>query len=832
MALLKTTRNVNVLETALLNLPENLDAAYDEKMQRIINQKPRRNAEWAMEILYWVVCTKRPLSLQELQHALAVKQGNTEYNPDYETSEADIVLCTACLVSVDFDKRAVRMHVTFHDYLYRERVSRFPQAEFNISMVLLTYLNFKELELPSNSDTGPQIEARLERLPLLAYASQYWGDHVPQIFSEPEVQSVFVEFVSHSGKLASCLQVAYYVDMKLHNDLDVRKGLNGLHIFALYGLDSVIDELVSQKGIPVNEVDPKYEQTALMYACRNGHLIAVKKLLDLGAAINVRSARDKTAFTEAYFKYDEAHRCIALLLLDQEDFRINEPLMVDDLLKREEIDTNMQDMDSDTALSLAVINQNTAVVKSLLAHRGIDIDLSNVVGTTPLAAAARLGSTEIVDLLLLSGANASIKDRQGGGTPLQRAVDEGRTSMVQMFLHHEVDIHGVDDSGRGLLHSASINGHEQIARLFLEAGLSKDATGTRRETSLHDASRQGHSAVVKVLLEAGANKTINDKSGRTPATVAWQNGHIELMRLLEGKDTAGVNVANEQIPDKELLPTIQQVHQVESDSDPSPPKPDFLDRDPDTGNTALHYAVLRRRNNILALLSTPLSPDPPNNLSRTPLHLAALQNDLNSTRILLRHAARLDLLDTWHMTPLTIALNSGALHPAYYTLATVLLAAGALLDEANRVHIQPAFFAAVRAHQPAVVAYLISKGADHLRPEPRTGATAKQITRETDDVEMLRTLDTHKSEYFAYRSDSQRSEDYASATSSLGERTPVTTPGSIAESTLSDATPPLTPFSPLVSPPFVVSPVISGNKGWEFSKPAFRPRPRPVVLPG
>ena len=847
---LKNMLNVNEIETALLSLPDKLDAVYEEKMNRIINQTPRRNANWAKEILYWIIGTKRPLSLKELQHALAVKRGATKYDPDYETQEADIILCTAGLVTIDpetdtSNKRAVRMHVTFHVYLHKYREKWFPGTESNIAITLLTYLNFDELAQPCDADSGAPIESRLEKLPLLSYASQYWGDHIPNFCSEPQVRSIVLDFLSDVGKLASCIQAAYFVDEKLDNDLDVRKGLNGLHMSALYGLDPVVSDLVMTKGIPVDSIDPTYQQTALMYACRHGHLTTAKRLLELSASINVRSARERTPFFEAYLRNGEGQRQITILLLERADLRINEPsfagennrtaLMMavcfDDeevltrILNRHDINMNVRDSEGFTALSLAVLYQKTHFVTLLLSHPDTQLNLGNNVGSTPLAIAAQSGNTHIVELLLTKGADTSLKDDQSGGTALQRAVDQGQINIVQTFLRHHADLCTVDENGRGLLHSASINGHENIVRLLINAGLEKNATGSRGETPLHDACRQGYYEVARALLDEGADATIKDNSGRSPETVAWQNGHMKVLRLLKGNDNNANGTTEETIPDRKLLPTwslakiglievirqrILQLQKVAPEQSSPVTSSNLSDQDPDTENSALHFAVERKRYNILTLLlDAKLSPDCQNNIKRTPLHLAAFQNDLESTRSLLLHKPRQDLRDAWNMTALTIAQKHGS-----YVLAVSLIEAGAEVGEANRAYTQSTFFTAVKLRNTKVVAELIAKGADHMRVDPETGHTAKQIARELNDVEMLRTLDTHKSEYFAYRSDSQRSEDFASATS-----TPSATPG---------ATPPLTPFSPLTSPPPVMSPPVT-PAGPDFSKPAFRPRP--PVLP-
>ena len=78
-----------------------------------------------------------------------------------------------------------------------------------------------------------------------------------------------------------------------------------------------------------------------------------------------------------------------------------------------------------------------------------------------------------------------------------------------------------------------------------------------------------------------------------------------------------------------------------------------------------------------------------------------------------------------------------------YNLAVALIDAEAQIDDVHRIQIQPTFFAGVHLGNTKVVAYLMTKGADHVNSDP-SGCIAKQIARADDDVEMLRTLDTQE----------------------------------------------------------------------------------------
>lgn len=220
---------------------------------------------------------------------------------------------------------------------------------------------------------------------------------------------------------------------------------------------------------------------------------------------------------------------------------------------------------------------------------------------------------DIVNQLLNKGAKTSIQDPEGGGTALLRAVDQGHLEVIQVFRDHGIDFHDVDDGGCSLLHGASVNGHEGVVSLLLGAGLDMNARGNQGETALHDASREGHSEVAKVLLDAGADSTIKDEHNRSPAEVAWRNGHTRTLRLLEGTVHDAEAADGETLPLAELLPTwslaklalIDLIRQkiVQASSDLS-------DHDPDTGDTALHFAVTNEQQEILELLlKAQVSPD-------------------------------------------------------------------------------------------------------------------------------------------------------------------------------------------------------------------------------
>ena len=807
---IKRMPTVKDVEDALQTLPEDLPGIYQSMMERFDDLKPRKRAKAVKFVLRWIACCARPLSFPEMQQAYAIEVGSHEYDPeDYLLDEDDIIQDTNGLVNIAFDQSSVRVHLTMHEYLHDNQPKYSSKKdEIDTALRILTCLNYDIFESPCIDDESAEIDTRLKELPLMAYASQYWPEHVASVCEVPEVKEFLLRFLSHQGKIASCLQVAHRQGFRNSIDFDVRKGVNGLHLAARYGLSSVIPDLVSTLG--VDSTDPVYGQTALMYACRSGNLDVVDLLLAQKACVNLKSKRGNAAIFDAYVgwfgsndKFSQATKRLlqvpridvnlrceqkskqTLLMLASHHGDID---TVRQLLSLDDIQINLTDQDGNTALLLAVQTGNLDVVQLLLAHKEIAINLSNENRETALTIAAKRSDPHMVDLLLSNGADPTARD------PFLRAVDTGEVSIVKVFLQHQVSVHVLDSSSRTLLHSASLNGHDAIVNLLLDWDISVNAQGSRGETALHEACRGGRRRTSTLLIAAGADKTITDKSGRTPLMVArenaWKTAHYRIMNLLDPPAKEQAITHAEQLPMWSLV-HIGLFEQVKQRQEGGTAK--MLDQDPDTGNTALHYGVLDPRQKILEfLLGAGVSQSCTNHEGRTPLHLAVVHGNLLLTEVLL----------TYPNPPLLAkdSLGCDVLELAHrsefewrHLIAVALIKAGAEVDPDDRTNIQRTFMEAVKQGETKVASYLIGKGADILYPGD-DGLTAKQIALTRSDVDMLGILRKHKSFFIPITCDGPDSGDEGD------------------------------PVSPAASEngPLSIGP--------DLSKPAFRPRKIDVVV--
>lgn len=99
---------VREVRTALDVLPEEVNATYAEAMERISVQEECRK-DLAKRVLTWITYTCRPLSLEELQHALAVSSKTTVMHPEAMVPKQILTSVCVGLVVIDENINIIRL---------------------------------------------------------------------------------------------------------------------------------------------------------------------------------------------------------------------------------------------------------------------------------------------------------------------------------------------------------------------------------------------------------------------------------------------------------------------------------------------------------------------------------------------------------------------------------------------------------------------------------------------------------------------------------------------------------------------------------------------------
>ena len=131
-----------------------------------------------------------------------------------------------------------------------------------------------------------------------------------------------------------------------------------------------------------------------------------------------------------------------------------------------------------TALHIAVLEGNKAMVTKLCAVPGIDLDMVHSYGNTALSQALESNKTEIMEELLLAGAN--VNQTYQTSTLLHRAVTHLNIPAVELLIKHGV----------------AIDAQHSVYGTAIIFGVIVDSP-----------------AIVELLLAAGADTTIKDSTG-------------------------------------------------------------------------------------------------------------------------------------------------------------------------------------------------------------------------------------------------------------------------------------------------------------------------------
>ncbi|MCJ1378973.1 hypothetical protein MMC17_002072 [Xylographa soralifera] len=432
--------NRKAIYAALGHLPREIDGTYDDAMARIRAQN-HDDKELGEKVLLWISFALRPLSIIELQHALALDEASTKTDLDALPDEEIVVSVCAGLIMVDSESGIVRLiHYTMQEYFDRTRDSHFADANNIVLAACIKYMFFEEFET-GFCENSWSFRSRLDENAFLDYVARYWGYHAWLAFGGPH-EDKLLHFLEDDARVSCFGQVMFQNDgLKF----GFSGNITGMHLAAYFGFPELVMKLW-ERGMSAESLDFMC-QTPLTMAVKQGHYAAIESLV-CQAEVHVNAA-DKKRRTALHWAASIGQEATVKLLLDH-GAKIGAR-------------TNRRQ----TPLHMAAEEGHLEAVELLIAA-GSEVNALSDTKTTPLYRAARRGHIKVIAALLAAGADVNIPTWDGY-TALRSATGYDQAGSVRILLSANPDLEVRDEHGHTALDVARASGFNSVIRMLEDA---------------------------------------------------------------------------------------------------------------------------------------------------------------------------------------------------------------------------------------------------------------------------------------------------------------------------------------------------------------------------
>lgn len=548
----------------LLQVINTIPSTVEEAYERILSFST--NLKKARTLLYLVVAAQRPLTLEEMNTALAVTDDCTsaddlELEPEPTFHRTVRNLC-GLFITVS-DSKIYLLHQTAREFLLAPESQNKPipgskniwehsmnlsTSNFELAKICLLYLHLSGLKSKpaidvddAASEVSPGDSARpsilnqaFQRRAFHDYSTMHWCFHVSKIDSEAadSLMSLMLSITTPSSPAFENWS------MQWTNSYDViwvaGVGVPNKKLLEMDQLSLAVSLEIRPlaKVLLKREVQTKKDQSIIDGAaveairrCPDIFHIFLDKGLDLETKVNHRSS---------FLHIAALHRCVE----------------VAKLLIEAGAAVNMEDEDLREPLYFAVGSRSKALIPLLLG-KGARVNHRDKYGQTVLFMAfcgvIWMDGLEMAAYLIENGARSEVKDNSGR-TPLSFAAQYGHLTIAELLIEHDAEIDTRDCNGRTPLSYATHVSRapaeqRSLINLLINQGAQVDSRDRKGRTPLSYSAACQHyddNEVVDPLIQKGAQIETRCKQMRTPLSYAAEHCSIpRLGRLIE--DGAAVN---------------------------------------------------------------------------------------------------------------------------------------------------------------------------------------------------------------------------------------------------------------------------------------------------
>lgn len=495
----------------------------------------------------------------------------------------------------------------------------------------------------------------------------------------------------------------------------LNKGANvnltgGRHVCALMAAAAIgklelVRKLI-EKGAKVNDENDKGAD-ALHAACCAGRLEVVELLLENGADVNAKGGKHRNALNAAS---SEGYHDIVRTLLEVG------------------ADASAFDSNYGNALQAAALRGHGDIVRTL-SESGCDVNAEGGMRGTALVCAASTGQIHILEMLLKMGTPQG--DNQNTANAVLAATAKGHEHAIEFLVAKgaNLDMPGVLNTFEWTpLQLAANKGQFDIVSTILRLGADPNVVAGFHGTALMASSDSGkpNRDVLEALIVAGAdiNQVVSiEKRSRYPGdrqghgsalAAAAASNQLDTVRLLLGHG-ADPNLLNgfchfalanaAKVGNEEMIELL-----LLNNADVNLERELSKSTDDDGIATALQSAAFHSTENIVRLLvakGARLTVERDDNCFKSALHAASYAGQEQNVKALLELGSDVNLIGGRSGTCLQGAASQG-----WAETVTILLDAGADVNESKAGKSGSALMAAIDCEKHEIVKILLERGAD------------------------------------------------------------------------------------------------------------------------
>jgi len=366
-----------------------LEGFYVATIERI-NAQGGDKSRLGMGALMYTSHAERPLSPDELCHALAIELDSTHFNAGNIPSVSTLVSCCQGLISVDkdvFGPRVRLIHFTLKEY-FSTHPNIFSRPHSAMAEICLTYLNSYQVKplltlsalhsrKTRRSVARPRVKSyfdtyALDHYPFLKYCAINWGVHAKRELSDRS-RSLALELLQGGGghKFAQFI-LRQDRSLQLRRD-DTLSPFSGLHCASFLGIAKIVVALIDMGDCDANGEDFQ-GCTPLAWAARKGYEEVV--IILLGREEVDPDKPDNSGRTPLSYAAEYGSEGTVKILLGREEVKPNNP-----------------DYSGRTPLSYAATREDEGVAKILLGQEEVNPEELDNLGRAPLSHAAERGAS-------------------------------------------------------------------------------------------------------------------------------------------------------------------------------------------------------------------------------------------------------------------------------------------------------------------------------------------------------------------------------------------------------------------------------------------------------